>query len=104
MTIRLALSLATLVVGAMLSFASAPAVAGTYEDNVFRPGEPRWGSSSRHWEDRNVRPRHHGSFRNQRGHHGHAAPRSRTFIVPAGQVLIPRGICMRNMRTGEIRC
>ena len=38
---------------ALLSLAVS-ASAGTYEDKVFRPGEPRWGSSPRHYEDRNV--------------------------------------------------
>lgn len=34
-----------------------PAFAGTYEDNVFPRGFPRWGSSPRHYEDRNIQPR-----------------------------------------------
>ena len=59
-----ALSLAAvLAIGTVFSFAPAPfslvtpASAGTYEDNVFPRGFPRWGSSPRYHEDRNLRPR-----------------------------------------------
>ncbi len=53
-------SFAALTFGSVLSFDPASvslvksASAGTYEDNVFRPGEPRWGGDRRRWEDRNV--------------------------------------------------
>lgn len=51
------------------AFWLAPALAGTYEDKVFRPGEPRWGSSPRNWEDRNVQYRGpQGGYHGRRGH------------------------------------
>lgn len=131
MTIRtIALSLAGLAIGAMLSFASAPASAacGIHQggecgrDAIFRPGEPRRGSNIRTHVDRNQYRdgRRHGNVGNQRGHNRAAtANRSRgttttarsfrnvtltktgSFRVLTGQT-VER--CMRNVRTGEVVC
>ncbi len=48
--------------------------------------------------------------------HGHYGSRStarpfssvtvtkRSFVVPTGQIMVYRGTCLRNTRTGEVRC
>ena len=57
----------------------ASASAGTYEDNVFRPGEPRWGSSPRFYEDRNI---HHrgGGFEQDGRQEFDNVSHSRSFV------------------------
>lgn len=57
---------------AIQSVVITSASAGTYEDNVFRPGEPRWGSSPRHWhyEDRNLRGTGSANWGGHRAVHG----------------------------------
>ena len=98
------LVLAALVIGTVSSLVPAPAFAGQYSrDNVFRPGELRWGGDSRYWEDRNVRPRHNGRHDGRRGHMGSRQVQPKTWsrtttrrvylgtqVVPLGTLYVPR--------------
>ena len=127
---NLVLSLAALAIGFMLSLAPASAGCGIHQggecgrDAIFRPGEPRWGSSIRSYVDRNQYHRggrvHRGGHAH-RGGHGHAGRsyggtrssaasfHQRTitrssFVVPTGTIAVYRGTCMRSRITGQVIC